>query len=126
MKQAINRPIYLDLMKIRQPVTAVVSILHRFSGVLLVLLLPLLVYAFDLSLRNAAGFRQISSLLQSDPVKWLGIVLTWMLAHHLFAGVRFLLLDFHVGIAKASARRSAWLVHAGAAIVAMLTMGAIL
>lgn len=126
MKQAINRPIHLDLLKIRQPVTAVVSILHRISGVLMVLLLPILIYAFDLSLRNVSGFAHLSDMLHSSVAKWLGVFLIWVLSHHLFAGVRFLLLDFHLGITKRSARRSAWLVHTGAAIIAILTMGAAL
>lgn len=126
MKQNINRPVHLDLLKIHQPVTAVVSILHRLSGVLMVLLIPVLIYGFDLSLRNSEAFRQISTLLQSDVVKWLSVAAAWVLAHHLLAGVRFLLLDFHIGIGKHRARRSAWLVHAGAAIVAMLTIGALL
>jgi succinate dehydrogenase / fumarate reductase cytochrome b subunit len=126
MKQHINRPVHLDLLKIRQPVTALVSILHRASGVLMVFLIPVLIYGFDLSLRNAESFHQISTLLQSDAVKWLVVIAAWALAHHLFAGVRFLLLDFHIGITKHNARRSAWLVHAGAAIVALLTIGAIL
>jgi len=125
MKQHINRPVHLDLLKIRQPVMALVSILHRASGVLMVLLLPAFIYGFDLSLRNAEGFHRVSTLLQSDFVKWLVVASAWLLAHHLLAGVRFLLLDFHIGIAKHSARRSAWLVHAGAALVAILTMAAI-
>ena len=45
MKQ--KRPIYLDLLRIRQPVPAVVSFLHRVSGALLFLGIPLLLIALD-------------------------------------------------------------------------------
>jgi succinate dehydrogenase / fumarate reductase cytochrome b subunit len=121
-----NRPVYLNLLQIRQPVIAVVSILHRLSGVLLILCLPLLIYLFDLSLRNAAGFARVSALLHSGVAKGVGVVLVWVLAHHLLAGVRFLLLDFHVGVDRVSARRGAWLVHIGAALVTLLAVGALL
>jgi succinate dehydrogenase / fumarate reductase cytochrome b subunit len=109
-----KRPVFLNLLRIRQPVTAVVSILHRVSGVLLILLVPILLYFFEHSLQSEASFHEVMAMLQSIPAKVVGLFLAWALAHHLLAGVRFLLLDVDVGVAKASARRGAWLVHGGA------------
>ena len=57
-----QRPVFLNLLRIRQPVTAVLSILHRITGVLMVLLLPGLIYLLDLSLRGPAQFDQVAEL----------------------------------------------------------------
>jgi succinate dehydrogenase / fumarate reductase cytochrome b subunit len=48
-----NRPRFLNLWQIRLPITGVVSILHRLSGIFLVLLFPFLLYLLQLSLRSA-------------------------------------------------------------------------
>ena len=105
MKQ--NRPIYLDLLRIRQPVPAVVSFLHRVSGALLFLGIPLLLIALDASLSSADSF---AALVSAPGLKFALFVLLAGFAYHLFAGVRFLLLDLHWGIALKQARRSAWAV----------------
>ena len=121
-----NRPVFLNLLKIRQPVTAVLSILHRASGIAMVLSLPGFVYLLSLSLRDQAGFDDVMALLISFPAKLIAVVLCWVLAHHLLAGLRFLILDFDIGVERAEARRTAWLVHAAAAMVALFSAGAIL
>ena len=126
MNTRTDRPVFLDLRKIRMPVMAVVSILHRISGVGMVLLIPLLVYLFDLSLRNEQAFQTVLDLLASTPARLVGVLLIWMLAHHFFAGVRFLLLDMDRGVEKSVARKSAWAVHAAAAVVTLLIAGGLL
>ena len=105
MKQ--KRPIYLDLLRIHQPVPAVVSFLHRVSGALLFLGIPLLLIALDASLSSAGSF---AALVSAPGLKFALFVLLAGFAYHLFAGVRFLLLDLHWGIALKQARRSAWAV----------------
>ena len=126
MNPRTDRPVFLDLRKIRWPVMAFVSGLHRASGVLLVLLLPVLVYLFDLSLRNEQGFLSVLNLLSSTPVRLLSVPLVWMLAHHFFAGVRFLLLDMDWGVEKPVARKTAWMVHVAAVVATLLVVGAML
>lgn len=103
-------------MKIRLPVTGILSIGHRISGVLMALAVPVLVYLFVVSLENAEGFDQAKAFLSSPLVKLLGLVLLWSIIHHLFAGLRFLLIDADLGVEKNSARKSAWMVN-GLAIV---------
>lgn len=113
-------PRYLNLLQIRQPVTAVTSILHRVSGVWLFLCTPWVIYLLQLSLSSEQGFERSRYLLTLFPVKLvLGITL-WAAVHHLFAGIRFLLLDIDVGIELAAARRSAWGVNVGALVVALI------
>lgn len=120
-----NRPVFLNLLKIRQPVTAVLSIFHRISGVAMVLLLPGLIYLLSLSLRDQSGFDQVANILGSFPVKIVAVMLSWMFAHHLLAGLRFLILDFDIGVERAIARRTAWLVHVAAALVALFSAGSL-
>ena len=121
-----NRPVFLNLTKIHFPVAAVVSILHRFSGVLLSLIAPVLVYLFGLSVKDEQGFITVMRLLSSMPGKLITAFLVWNLAHHFFAGVRFLLMDLDIGVSKAKAAYSAWWVHIGAAGVAVLAFGLML
>lgn len=121
-----DRPVFLNLIRIRQPVTAVVSILHRISGILLVLLLPCLIYLLQLSLASQEGFLQAAALLDHPISRIAGIFICWIFAHHFLAGIRFLLLDFEVGISKDSARKTAWVVHIGAALFALIAAGALL
>ncbi|WP_455205445.1 succinate dehydrogenase, cytochrome b556 subunit [Kaarinaea lacus] len=123
MNNSNKRPVYLNLLEIHFPVTAVVSIAHRISGVLLCLLLPVLLYLFALSIKNEQGFLQVTLLLDHPVMKLLAIAVAWALAHHLFAGVRFLLLDIDVGITKSTARNSAWMVHIAAAAVTAVLAG---
>jgi len=44
----------------------------------------------------------------------------WSLFHHLFAGIRFLLIDIGIGVGLVPARRAAWLVNLTAPLLALL------
>jgi succinate dehydrogenase / fumarate reductase, cytochrome b subunit len=105
-----TRPFFLNLIKIRLPVPGVVSIMHRISGVLMVAAIPLIIYLFELSLRDEAGFAQVSALLAHPLSRLVMLSLIWALLHHLFAGIRFLLTDFDIGLDKAQSRMTAWTV----------------
>lgn len=87
-----QRPVYLNLTKIRQPLPAVVSIFHRISGALLFLLLPVLLYWFEQSLASEQAFLALggSSLVRLCVFAALGLY-----AYHFFAGLRFLVFDLH-------------------------------
>lgn len=105
-----NRPRFLNLWQIRLPVTGWASILHRLSGVLLFLLLPLPLYMLQLSLSGTEGFHRATLIANSLPARLVVLLLLWSLAHHLFAGIRVLLIDMEWGSGLAAARRSARLV----------------
>jgi succinate dehydrogenase / fumarate reductase cytochrome b subunit len=123
--QTDNRPRFLDLRRIRLPLPGFVSILHRASGLLLVAAIPAMIYAFDLSLRNAEGFEQARTLVQGNPARLALLLVIWSLAHHLSAGIRFLLLDVDIGIARPQARASAWGVLAVSLLVTALAAWAL-
>jgi succinate dehydrogenase / fumarate reductase cytochrome b subunit len=126
MPKPSSRPVFLDLLHIRLPATALASIAHRVAGLLLALLIPAMLYLFDLSLRGQAGFEQALQLLRLEPVKLLLIVPIWALAHHLLAGLRYLLIDSGIGIELAAARRSARLVSVVAPLLAVIAYGILL
>ena len=107
-----KRPKNLNLLKIHQPVTAVVSILHRVSGVILFLLIPLLIYLLAYSLRSESNYIQLQGLLSSKYVTWIMLPVVLALMHHFFAGIRFLFLDLDIGVRLKPARQSAWAVLA--------------
>jgi succinate dehydrogenase / fumarate reductase cytochrome b subunit len=118
-----GRPIYLNLLQIRLPVPGFMSILHRVSGAFLTLAIPLAIYVLDLSLRGPEGYAQAHVLLGGWFAKLIVLGLLWSLLHHLFAGIRYLLLDVDLGIDKPRYRQSAWAVLIAAPVLAVLLLG---
>jgi len=102
-----DRPVNLDLRTIAFPVTAIVSILHRISGVLLFLFVPVLLCLLDCSLKSAESFSEVQTWFNSLTGKVIIWALLSSLVFHLFAGVRHLLADMGFGESLGSARCSA-------------------
>jgi succinate dehydrogenase / fumarate reductase cytochrome b subunit len=111
-----NRPVFLNLARIRLPITALISIAHRVAGVVLFLSIPFAIYLLDLSLGSQLGYNHVQGLLGHAPIKIVVILIFWALAHHVFAGVRVLLIDFGVGVERDEARRTAWVIAIGSAV----------
>jgi len=105
-----TRPIHVDLTKMHFPVTAIVSILHRLSGILLFLLLPFLLYCFHQSLVSAAHFAMLHTTLHSPIPLLIMWILLSTICMHLLAGVRHLLMDCGIAEDLSSARVTAWVV----------------
>lgn len=102
-----TRPVFLELWRIRLPISAVVSILHRISGVMMVLSIPIAAALFAQALSGPEGFAA-SAAFVGNPVIRLGLVLMlWALLHHLFAGIRYLIIDLGIGVERPVARQSA-------------------
>lgn len=104
-----KRPFYLNLMQIWLPVGGYVSILHRASGVLLSLAIPVLLWVWSISLSSAEGFAFVQDTLRGGLGAVVGCVLLWAFLHHLLAGLRHLGFDLGWGESRLAARRSAWL-----------------
>jgi succinate dehydrogenase / fumarate reductase cytochrome b subunit len=107
-----KRPVYLNLFKIRLPMPGVVSIMHRASGALLFLLLPLLLYVLQLSLSSEQGFVEVQAWFRLPLVKLFLIGIIWGYLHHFCMGLRYLALDFDIGVDLPQARFSSKLVLA--------------
>ena len=108
---AKNRPKHFDLTKIRLPLPAIVSILHRISGLALFLIgIPFLLSVLNCSLASQDGFNDWRESFTHPLVKLIVIGFLWSYLHHFFAGLRFLALDLHKGISLPAARASSRLV----------------
>ena len=121
-----QRPKNLDLTTIKLPLPGKVSILHRVSGVGLFLCLPVLLWLFGASLGSPETFAAFKSVAGMWPVKVILAGLLWAFVHHFCAGIRFLLLDMHVGIEKQAARKSAAVVFAVSIPLTLVLWGILL
>jgi len=106
-----TRPKYYDLNLAHLPPPGLVSIFHRVSGALLFFpALPIALYILHVTLGSQEGYDRWAAFFSRPAVKVIVILAAWGYAHHFFAGIRYLLLDLHIGIAKAPARSSAVIV----------------
>lgn len=116
------RPKHLNLMQIRLPVPALISIMHRVSGAILFLALPLLLWLFQSTLESQASFAAFQSVVGNPLVKIVLLGLLWGYLHHMLAGFRHLFLDLHLGVDLQTARLTSTIVL-GAGIVLTLAVG---
>ncbi len=117
-----QRPKHLALNEIRLPLPGIVSILHRISGVGIFLLLPFLLFLLDRSLGSPETFETFAAVVDNWFVKLILLGLLWAYMHHFCAGIRFLLLDMHMGVDLESARKSSKIVL-GVSIALTLIIG---
>jgi succinate dehydrogenase / fumarate reductase, cytochrome b subunit len=101
-----------QILQYKLPPPGMVSIMHRVSGALLFLALPLILWLFDLSLTSEISYARLAGFASHWLVKLVLVALAWAFLHHLVAGVRYLMLDLHLGVEKAAARTSALAVYA--------------
>ncbi|MEM7365846.1 MAG: succinate dehydrogenase, cytochrome b556 subunit [Pseudomonadota bacterium] len=85
-----------DLMRFAWPVTAIASISHRITGVILFVGVLFALYALEQSLSDAASFDAMKAAMLTP----FGKIVTWgllaALAYHFVAGVKHLLMDLEV------------------------------
>jgi len=120
-----TRPVYLNLLQIRLPVAGVMSILHRASGLLMFLLIPVLLYFLDQSLRSPQHFAEVTALFHGA-ARYLLLPAIWALGHHPLTGIRFLLLDIDIGLERTTMRASAWFVNIAAVVLTLLLSAGLL
>ena len=99
-----KQPVFLDLTKIYLPVTALVSIMHRVSGVFLFLLMPVWALITAAIVFNA----------QLSPLLWLLVKITLFVSailylYHLSAGARHIVAEVAHMHTLSSSRTSAWM-----------------
>ena len=105
-----ERPVYLDLTKIRLPMSAFSSITHRLSGIYVFFVtLPLLLYIINESTSSKSNFDQLLSSLNTFNIFsiffYISISIFW---YHILTGIRHLIMDFfHVGESLQGANYSA-------------------
>jgi succinate dehydrogenase / fumarate reductase cytochrome b subunit len=115
-----ERPVYLSLTQFGWPVTAIASITHRITGVLLFVGIAFLLWLLSLALESPDGFAAATAVL-GDPVpKLLLIAVIAAVLYHLFAGIKHMFMDFHVGDSFEAARSSSLVVFVLTAIATVL------
>jgi succinate dehydrogenase / fumarate reductase, cytochrome b subunit len=120
-----HRVVFLNLAQIGMPVGAVTSILHRISGVLLALVIPVVAWLLARSLEGPEGYAGVAGWLGQPVVKLAAVLWVWSLAHHVLAGIRHMLTDIDIGSRLRSGRRSAWAVNVAGVVIALLAAGAL-
>lgn len=90
-----QRPKNLNLMTIRLPINALVSILHRATGCALFLSLPVILASLQWSLSSEQAYQAVANIFGWLGFKLLAIGLAWAFSHHFFAGLRHLAMDVH-------------------------------
>lgn len=116
-----KRPKHLNLFKIRQPLPAVVSILHRISGALLFFPgIPLVLYSLQMLLQSPQSFEALQDCLRDPVIKVALLLPIWFFLHHLCAGIRHLALDLHIGVTLPQARMGSRLVVAAGILLTAL------
>lgn len=90
----------IDAVKYRLPAAGWVSILHRASGALMFVLLPFVIWLFDVSLTSEISYESFTSafvvgigFVPAWLVKLVVLALIWSYLHHLIAGIRHLWMD---------------------------------
>ena len=105
-----SRPKHLNLMQIRLPLPAFVSILHRASGAALFVMLPVLLCLLSDSLESPKSFVIFRTWIVNPLVKVVLLGLLWAYLHHFCAGIRHLALDLHMGLELETARATSYAV----------------
>jgi succinate dehydrogenase / fumarate reductase, cytochrome b subunit len=120
----------IDAVKYRLPLAGVVSILHRVSGGLMFLLLPLVIWLFDMSVSSEVSFEVFRSAFAAGigvvpawAVKLVVLALIWAYLHHFIAGVRHLWMDATHSVTKEFGRQSA-VITLAASVILTLALGA--
>lgn len=126
MTSTTQRPVHLNLLKIKLPIGGIMSIIHRATGVFMFLSLPYLIYLLAVSLSGPPGYQQASDSVHSLVGMLVVFLLMWSLAHHLLAGIRYVLIDVDKGVEKDLARQTALGVTVAAPILALLLTGGLL
>jgi len=88
---------FTDLTTYRLPAAGWVSILHRISGLIMFILLPLVIWMFDLTVTSEISFARFNSVfnvgLGGILLKLFCLALIWAYLHHFIAGLRHLWMD---------------------------------
>lgn len=113
-----SRPQYRNvtvpqILSYRLPLAAKASILHRISGALLFLCLPLVIVPiFGRSVASPESFAGLAEWTSNPLFKLVLLAVIWGYLHHFCAGIRYLTIDLHIGTDKVTAQKTAAAVFA--------------
>jgi len=117
-----KRPVNLDLSSMKFPPMAIASILHRVSGIVLFLLLPVMLFMLSMSLQSEETFSQMKDMIAHPFYKLILWAFSAAMVYHIIAGIRHIIMDLGIGEHLKAGRNSAILVIA-LAVIATLFLG---
>ncbi len=104
----------VDALQYRLPAAGVVSILHRASGALMFVLLPFIIWMFDVSVTSEVSYERFTAAFSAGIgfvpgwlIKLVALALIWSYLHHFIAGVRHLWMDMTHRVSLAQGHSSA-------------------
>ena len=106
------RPVNINLLKIRLPISAFTSITHRLSGMYIFFItFPLSVYLFKISINSNSDFINLIESLENNLYLSTFVAFSYLvLWYHILTGVRHLIMDMHIGESLKASRLSSLLV----------------
>lgn len=116
-----ERPVYLNLIQFKFPITAILSILHRISGVILLFVIPFFLSQLDTLMHYPQHYSGIRDALLNRPEKKIILLCGLILfAYHFYAGLRHVIMDIGFGEGKCAATISSYVVFALTIITAII------
>ena len=108
----VYRPVYINLMQIRLPVSALISITHRLSGIYnFFITLPIALYLLYFSTKSYNDFILIQNTLSKPNIISTFVTFSFLVyVYHILTGIRHLLQDVHIGESLSASKKSAYLV----------------
>ena len=93
-----KRPINISLFKIQLPLSALLSITHRISGILIFfIVLPVTAIALSFMYESQQSYDNFVNFYSTNSfIKLIFISLVLIFQYHIFTGIRHLLIDFHL------------------------------
>lgn len=106
------RPVNINLLKIRLPISALTSITHRLSGIYIFFItFPLSVYLFKISINSNSDFVNLIESLENNLHLSTFVAFSYLILwYHILTGVRHLIMDMHIGESLKVSRLSSLLV----------------
>ena len=106
------RPVYINLLQIKLPISAISSITHRLAGIYVFFVtLPLSLFLLYFSTKSYNDFMFISTLLKDSIFFATFVAFSFLIfAYHILTGVRHLLQDMHIGESLEASRASSYIV----------------
>ena len=93
-----KKPVYINLFKIQLPLSALLSISHRVSGIMIFfMVLPVFAYILNILLDSPASFISYMDAYNSSIFLRTFVLFNILIfEYHVIAGIRHMLMDFHL------------------------------
>ena len=97
-QKIVDRPVNINLFKIKLPMSALISITHRLSGIYVFFVtLPLSIILFQKALTKSS-YDAMYLLIQTNSIFSTFVSFSFLIfLYHIMTGFRHLLMDVHIG-----------------------------